>query len=54
MFPYITKELIEELNVRFPDKSAKEQEDDNCILNYGDKAIFRHSLVACPYRLVRS
>jgi hypothetical protein len=27
MFPYITNELIEELNVRFPDKSPTENED---------------------------
>ena len=27
MFPYITNEVIEELNVRFPDKSPTENED---------------------------
>ena len=27
MFPYITNKLIEELNVRFPDKSPTENED---------------------------
>ncbi|MDA8995193.1 hypothetical protein N9H36_00470 [Planktomarina temperata] len=27
MFPYITNELIEELNVRFPDKSPTVNED---------------------------
>jgi len=27
MFPYISNELIEELNVRFPDKSPTENED---------------------------
>ncbi len=27
MFPYISNELIEELNVRFPDKSPTENEE---------------------------
>ena len=27
MFPYITDEVIEELNVRFPDKSSTANED---------------------------
>ena len=51
MFPYVANELTEELNVLFPDKSPTEQEDDNGILNYGDKVIFRHSLAAYTYRL---